>query len=165
MIFWGLILLAVAGAAVVYWRSDFEPWLLVLGTLLLGAAGAFVIWFVFALTLPYNSDLISDETYKLKAVGTDSAISGRSFFLSGGYIDDKRVLNYISVRDDGGIRVERAEAEESVIFEGVEDATVTIRHYDHNNWWLQTWPIGDHHEYEFRIPTGSVLESYAVDNG
>lgn len=164
MIFWGLMLLAVVAAAVVYWRNDFEPWLISIGTLLLSACGAVIVWFIIALNAPYNHELLSDETYNLKALGTDSAIYGRAFFIGGGYIGEDRVLNYITVRDGGAIKVEKAKADDSTIYEDAQNATVTVRHYDHTNWWIQTWPIGDHYEYEFHIPAGSVLESYTIDN-
>ena len=114
--------------------------------------------------IPVNHDLIRDDTYQLKAIGNSNAIEGRLYFLGGGYVDDKRVLNYISQRADGGIHVEQAEADDATIYEGTEDATVRVRHYDYTNGWVLTWPLGSYDEYEFRIPTGSVVESYTLDN-
>jgi hypothetical protein len=73
-------------------------------------------------------------------------------------------LNFISQRGGGAILVEQADAKRSTIYEGSNDATVRVRHFDHINGWVVPWPLGGHDEYEFRIPEGSVVESYTLDN-
>lgn len=168
MIFWILATLAVVIAICTTVNISYEdgPLLgLIMGFLaLLGsAAGGFLI-FLLACLIPTSTDLISDDTYKLKALGNNSALEGRSYFLGGGYVKEKRVLNFITQRDGGAIRVEQAEAEDSTIFEGSQDTTVRVLHFDHNNGWVAPWPLGSHTEYTFRIPADSVLESYTLDN-
>jgi hypothetical protein len=39
-----------------------------------------------------------------------------------------------------------------------------VRHYDYINGWILPWPMGSADKYEFRIPEGSVVESYTLDN-
>lgn len=167
MIFWTIVAIAVIIAIYIAWKESGDSYgMPVLGafmSLFFGgmAAGLSLLTCFF---LPINKDLVSDNTYQLKALGNNNAIEGRSYFLGGGYINDKRVLNFISQRDGGAIHVEQAEADDSVIYEGSTDATVQVQHYDWNNGWIATWPLGSGDEYTFRIPTGSVVESYTLDN-
>jgi len=168
MIFWILLVIAsliTIASLVIGFFEDGVLW--GLGTGLLAAViSAFVgaLIFIAFCFLPLSADLVSDNTYKLKALGNSNAIEGRSYFLGGGYVKDKRVLNFISQRDGGGIRVEQAEAEHSTVFEGSQEATVQARHFDYNNGWVAPWPLGSGTEYTFRIPADSVLESYTLDN-
>lgn len=168
MIFWILLSLAVLitlGSFIYGWIEDGPLWSVgtgLLAALISGIVGG-LIFFAFRF-IPWNVDLVSDDTHHLKALGNNSALEGRSYFLGGGYIKDKRVLNFISQRDGGAIRVEQAEAEDATIFEGSPDATVQIKHYDYTNGWVSPWPLGDAYEYTFRIPADSVLESYTLDN-
>jgi len=168
VIFW--ILLAVTILATMWafgaWIYEGFGMALVV-SLLTAACVAFVGFLIFVACgswIPWNNDTVSDGTYKLKAIGNASAIEGRLYFLGGGYVNDKRVLNFISQRDGGAIRVEQAEAGDATIFEGSASATVQVKHIDHINGWVSPWPLGSHDEYEFRIPTGSVAESYTLDN-
>jgi hypothetical protein len=167
MIFWILAILTVLiaiGVFITQWDDSYGmPFMGAFLTLIGGGAVTFFV-VMLCMFIPTNHDLVSDDTYQLKAIGTNSAIEGRSYFLGGGYIKDKRVLNYISQRDGGAIHVEQAEAEDSTIYEGSSDATVRARHYDHVNGWVAPWPLGSHNEYEFRIPNGSVADSYTLDN-
>jgi hypothetical protein len=168
MIFWILVALVIAATVATYIHfSDDSIGFAFVGALLSAATAGFVGFLIFAACgtwIPWNNDKVADNTYKLKAIGNSNALEGRLFFLGGGYVNDKRVLNFISQRDGGAIRVEQAEAEESTIYEGSKDATVRIKHFEHNNGWVSPWPLGSHDEYEFRIPTGSVVESYTLDN-
>lgn len=167
MIFWILaviVALITLGAFVVGIEDGF---LWGLGTALWAALiSGFIGGLVFLLfcLIPLNADLVSDNTHRLKALGNSNAIEGRSYFLGGGYVKDKRVLNFITQREGGAIRVEQAKAEDSTVFEGAQESTVQVRHFDHNNGWVAPWPLGSHTEYIFRIPADSVLESYTLDN-
>ena len=168
MIFWILVALIVIITFCVFvgqWDDSYgSPFLAGFFTLFVGSVIGFLIFLACGSWIPYNTDLVREDTYQLKAIGNNSAIEGRSYFLGGGYIKDKRVLNFISQRDGGAIHVERAYANDSTIFEGSENATVIVRHYDHVNGWVSPWPLGDTDLYEFRIPAGSVVESYSLDN-
>ena len=167
MIFWILLVLVVLIAIGVFISEASDsygsPFMGAFLALFCGSVAGFIILCLF-MFIPANTDLVSDDTYKLKALGNNNAIEGRFYFLGGGYVKDKRVLNYISQRDGGAIHVEQSEADDSVIYEGHDEATVQVRHFDHNNGWVAPWPIDSHTEYIFRIPADSVLESYTLDN-
>jgi len=171
MIFWILIALSVVIIGWTFAATLSDAYNGLGFSLLCGAMSAVACAFVGGLIfvacgtrIPYGHEVVKDDTYKLKAIGNSSALEGRTFFLGGGYIKDKRVLNFISQRDGGAIRVEQAEAEDAAIYEGSKDATVRIKHIDAVNGWVSPWPLGSGDEYEFRIPTGSVVESYTLDN-
>jgi hypothetical protein len=171
MIFWTLVALVAAATIFNVWRSINDDYNEFFDHIMYGAASVFIggiiggiLFLLCAWLIPWNQAVVSDNTYKLKAIGNSSALEGRTFFLGGGYINDKRVLNFISQRDGGAIHVEQAEAEDSTIYEGSKDATVRIQHIDASNGWIATWPLGSGDEYEFRIPTGSVVEPYTLDN-
>ena len=168
MIFWILVALAIVITASVFISWKHEGVGVALLVTFLAAAGSalagFLIFVACGTWIPWNNDTVSDNTYKLKAIGNSTALEGRMYFLGGGYVNDKRVLNFISQREGGAIRVEQAEAEDATIYEGSADATVRVEHIDHNNGWVSPWPLGSHDDYEFRIPAGSVVESYTLDN-
>jgi hypothetical protein len=165
MIFWVLVALVIVITAYCTWAAGYD--MHVAGGILALLISSFVacaIWVICSVTMPKSADLVAERTYQLRALGNDSAIHGRSYFLGGGYIGEKRVLNYISQREGGAIKVERADAADSTIYEDAKTALVTVRHFDFNNGWVQTWPLGDGDTYEFHIPSGSVLNDYTVDN-
>ena len=167
MIFWILIAVAAVIVVAVFVNTLLDDYvggfLVAMGAAFISAAVGFLVLLAFC-AIPANNDLVADDTHKLKALGNANATTGRFYFLGGGYIDGKRVLNFITERQGGAIRVEQADATNSTIYEGSTDATVQVRHYDHNNGWVLPWPIGSHTEYEFHIPSGSVVESYTLDN-
>lgn len=161
MLFWIIIILIVAAIAYSIWAEG--DWLMGIPILLLGTIFGGIVLMLCATFIPTNMDLVSKQTISLKALGTSSSQQGR-FFLGSGYIDGKRVLNFIQQGDDGSIRVGQANAKDSVIFEDADKGTVTTEHFDYNNGWILPWPIGSTDKYEFHIPAGSVTESYTIDN-
>lgn len=168
LIFWILVTIIVLIAAGVFISEAGDSYgIPFVGALIAIVVGAFLGGLIFMACgtwIPWNNDVVKDDTYKLKAIGNSNGIEGRSYFLGGGYIKDRRVLNFISQRDGGAIYVEQADAARATIFEGSKDATVQAKHIDHVNGWVSPWPLGSHDEYVFRIPTGSVVESYTLDN-
>ena len=173
MLFW-IILGIVAAVAIVNTvrvaRADYfslgEGLLAGLASLFIGGLLGAIVWFLATLALnpPLERVVKSESTHQLKALGNDSGLKGRMYFLGGGYIEDKRVLNYITQDSSGAIRVERSDAKDSTIYEGSKQATVKVTHADYINGWIAPWPLGDKREYVFNIPTGSVVESYTLDN-
>lgn len=170
MLFW--IIAAIVAAVTITvtvreWRDSYgSPVIGGVLTLLIGSVVGVVAWggLCVAINPPLERVVVSESTSQLKALGNSGGLQGRSYFLGGGYIEDKRVLNYITSSDSGAIKVQRSDAEDSTIYEGAKQASVKVTHVDYVNGWLSPWPLGDKHEYVFNIPTGSVVESYALDN-
>jgi hypothetical protein len=168
MLFWVLIALVVLLTVFFVWREMGDSYGMPVMTgflaLFLGVVVAGLIFLACSWFIPQEVEKVSTRTHALKSMGTSSALNGRAYFLGGGYINEKRVLNYISQREAGAIRVEQAEAEDSVIFEDTNKPTVTVDHYDYLNKWVSPWPIWGTDKYTFHIPAGSVVESYSLDN-
>ncbi|MBT2587966.1 hypothetical protein [Arthrobacter sp. ISL-95] len=169
MIFWILLALVIAGAVTTFvctlWDGPFGAILMSLLALVGGGFIGFLLWAgSYALIQERDHAVVGESTQQLRALGNASGLEGRSYFLGGGYIEDKRVLNYITQSEDGAIRVERSDASDSTIYEGSETATVNIKVVDASNPWISPWPLDTKYIYEFRIPSGSVVESYALEN-
>lgn len=169
MIFWILVTIVVLITAYIVWSelSDNNYGMPVMGafvSLSIGGVAGGIIFLVCCFAIPQEVDKVSTRTHELKSMGTSSAINGRAYFIGGGYINEKRVLNFITQRADKSIIVEQAEAEDSVIFEDTSKPTVTVDHYDYVNGWVSPWVIGSNDKYTFHIPAGSVVESYTLDN-
>lgn len=112
---------------------------------------------------------ISAQKLDLQALGTDTATQGESYrgvFLGRGWIDEKQVISYVYETDDGGYVLSRANAAESVIYEGEEDQPyVQITKYEliPNGWFApfySGWELND--QYQFFVPDGSVTDGYVV---
>lgn len=169
MIFWIIATLVAAGTITVFikalWDGPLVAFFVALFTLIVGGFLGLMLWIGSSFVLADRDHVVVHEsTQQLKALGNANGIEGHSYFLGGGYVEDKRVLNYITQGSDGAIRVERSDADASTIFEGSDNATVEITVTDESNPWVSPWPINTRHSYEFHIPTGSVVESYELDN-
>lgn len=101
-------------------------------------------------------------TYDLKSLGADSSVSGRSYFLGGGYIDGKRVLSYVMENADGSFTPDQVDANDSKIYED-EGTEPEMRAYEHSAdyWWLAP-SVFTTYTYEFTVPNGTVVEEYTV---
>lgn len=161
MLFWIIIVLIIAATAYAIWQG--YDWVDGIPVLFLTSIAGLVILFLAAVFIPCNVDLVNEKTTSLKALGTSSKVQGK-FFLGSGYVDGKRVLNYIQQGDDGGMRVAQVDAKDALIFEGSDKAAITTKRFDFNNGWIIPWPIGSTDKYEFRIPDGSVTESFTIAN-
>lgn len=170
MLFWILIglIVAITAFVVVMEASDSygSPFIGGIVTLVISATvGFFVAVVVCAIARPpLEAVPVGEKTQQLRALGNANGLEGRSYFLGGGYVKDKRVLNFITNNEGGAIKVERADAEDSVIYEDSTAASVKVTHVDYVNGWIAPFPLGDSHKYEFHIPAGSVVESYTLDN-
>lgn len=161
MLFWIIVTLIVAATTYAIWQG--YDWFDGVPVFFLSIIGGAVVLFICAILIPSHVDLARENTTSLKALGTSSTQQGR-FFLGSGYIDGKRVLNYIQQDTSGAIQVKHTDAEDALIFEGSDKATVTKKTYDFNNGWILPWTIASKDKYEFHIPEGSVTESYTIAN-
>lgn len=165
MIFWillGLTLLITIGNTI---DADYyDRFLALFGSLVICLGVSGVILLLCGTLIPWNNDVVKDDTYRLRTLGTANGIEGHSYFLGGGYINSERVLNYITQRDGGAIQVQTADADVSVVFEDAPAGTGTVQklHVDHINGWVTPWPLGSHDQYVFHIPAGTVADSYSL---
>lgn len=113
MLFWIIIVLIIAATAYAIWQG--YDWVDGIPVLFLTSIAGLVILFLAAVFIPCNVDLVNEKTTSLKALGTSSKVQGK-FFLGSGYVDGKRVLNYIQQGDDGGMRVAQVDAKDALIF-------------------------------------------------
>lgn len=100
-------------------------------------------------------------TRELRAISTATSTDGRFYFLGGGYIKDRRVLNYI-VKQDGYSSLDYEFASDARIYEDTEEPTVTQYYQYYGNEWITPWPLGHTYSVDFHIPEGSVLEDFSV---
>jgi hypothetical protein len=170
VIFWILLVIAalIPIAVAIFAFHDDGP---------LSAIGSFFLTGFFSLIgLVLASILISgiaavtgetrelSDTEDLRALGSNSSIEGRSYFLGGGYIEGKRVLNYI-VRRDGYSTLEQVDADQSRIFEDVSDSPyLETFYFITSNPWVVPWDVWTRYRYDFHIPADSILEGYTIDN-
>ena len=122
------------------------------------------VFFICLFNIPANDKTEDGGTESLQALSTSSSIQGRSFFLSSGYVNGVRTLNFIVHQPDGGFRVEQADASDSLIYEGTSKPTVSATFHSYSNGWVLPWDIRQGTTYRFDVPQGSVLEGYTVDN-
>lgn len=171
MIFWVLLGLAVIATIIITVGAVYDdgPIRLFLGLVVGGLISVGVGGLLFAICVAFFwnglTPVKTGATERdLVALQTSSTVEGRSYFLGSGYVDGKRVLNYITV-DDGAYRVESSDAVNSWIYESDEDPIVRVEHYDFVNPWLAPFALGGADAYSFYIPEGSVLSDYTIDNG
>lgn len=169
MLFWILtvvIVLVWVGLTVYMFRED---WPLGLGMFFLGGICAGLIWVLVvvggaATGLNYlvGANRVESETVQLKALGSDSSVEGRFYFLGGGHVDGKRVLSYIRVNADGSFTPDQVDGAESRVHESDTSAPELVTHtHIADHWWVSpAMPLFE--MYEFTVPTGSVAEGYSV---
>lgn len=180
MIFWILIGLVIVVVVIAFF-TDAKPirkgglWYWQDGFASAGwaaLASSVVAFFLFAVAVlitfaasPHYLDTwsASKDTHSLTALKTDSSIEGRGYFLGGGYVDGKRVLNYIQT-DGDAYYVKSSDADDSVIHESDGKPKVIHEHVVGGFWWLAPFPLGKGDSYDFYVPKGSVLSDYTVNN-
>lgn len=166
MIFWVLLVLAVA---VGVWTFIYFAFLddmgiglgigcAVLAAMTAGLVGAGLI----ALALLIPGEKVTHETFALRALATSSAVQG-GFFLGSGYVNGERTLNYVA-QDNGFARIDQGIGTASRIFEGSTKSTVTEYTYWYSNGWVIPWEFKTGYSWDFRIPSGSILEDYSITN-
>lgn len=175
MIFW--IATAIVLAALIWgiwfawWDSSFET---VIGGIL-GSIGfvllAAVVW-MFLMMIVFsvgsvtedNPAMVASETRSdLVALGTESSVEGRFYFLGGGWIDGKRVFNY-TVDHGAYYTAEQVDASVSRVYDDEDDAPYVIARSWRREmpWWLAPGSLNIGSSYDFHIPEGSVVREYEV---
>lgn len=171
MIFWILVGIAavITIAVIVYCiMDDGVLWALGMGlcTALISAAALGIIGGLAGSAVAYATgwDDSDTERSELRALSASSSIEGRFYFLGGGYIDGKRVLNYI-VQQNGYSTLEQADASDSRIYEDEQAAPYVESTYTTRwNTWIVPWPVAGGEQHNFHIPEDSILENYTIDN-
>ena len=172
MLFYVAVLILIV-SAIAMWGFFFEyadsliaPFLMWLVSLVLVAFGLSLVWA--GLGMVFSHELKSDETYRheLRALQSGSGVEGRSYFLGGGYVDNKRVLNHITRNDDGSSSLGFTDADESRIYEDSAEKPYMLTHEKkYGNWWFAfDETFRTERTYEYHIPAGSVLESTKITN-
>ena len=142
-------------------RDGFLVW--ILATFISATASALLL-LLLLITIPSNIT-IESEKYELRALAVSDTVKG-SFFLGSGTIGGKRVLNYIVTDDEGFMELQSVPTSASRIAEGDWVPSVTVNQHYKSNPWLYPWGgVGAGQTYDFRIPSGSVLEDFTIDNG
>lgn len=170
MIFWvltAIIAIAWGWVTIYFWLDDWMDgvFALSLGTIIAGLVWGLLVLLLVGQGIPrwIGVNHIESETSKLRALGADSSVEGRFFFLGGGYINGERVLSYIRENGNGSFTPDQVTGSASEVFES-DDATPTMVTREHvaDYWWLAP-PVTVGWTYEFTVPVGSVAEQYRVD--
>lgn len=168
MLFWLIPVVAVVPAviwivkeATAYYGFDIEDAVLAGIVAVLGSAAGIGVLALVMEVLPSNT---SDQyTTPLKALGSDSSVSGRSYFLGGGYVEGSRVLSYIRENDNGSFTADQVKAKYAQVWEDEEEnpSFTTVTYYKDYPW---VWPGKWKHSYrwEFHVPEGSVSSEIEV---
>lgn len=169
LIIWTVLAALVVVGVFIFWIREDGWWGVALGFLIslivaiIWGLGVLGIWGATVTNgAAFESKSVDSE---LRAFSVGDSIEGRSFFLGGGYVDGKRVLNYI-VQRDGFSTIEQVNADESRVYED-ETASpyVEVKTFSVEMWWLILGPVSTGTRYDFHIPDNSILENYTIDNG
>lgn len=121
--------------------------------ILLAAAGIFA---------PKLIPLTSTTEHTLVAMGSTGSVEGRSYFLGGGYVDGKNVINYIERLEDGGSQLKQVDASEATVYENSSEPSLTINNYEGKNWWISPFNTHSSTKYIFHVPENSVVSGYEL---
>lgn len=171
MVFWiliGLVVAVMVGVgiytSVQYWAEASDVFLNCAMAFVLGGAAAFIVGVVLVIMPVFPLTQTTEESVDLAALGSGSEVDGRSYFLGGGYVNEERVLNYVS-SEDGAYRLDSARAYNSVIYQDEEKSPrVIVREWEGQNPWIFPFAVNSATTYEFHIPDGSILENYTISN-
>lgn len=159
-----LFILLCLVTALVMWY-----WLLeegIVASLVSGLISAGMAFFIFlagaGIFAPKIVPLSSTSEHTLVAMGNAGSIEGRSYFLGGGYVDGKNVINYIERLEDGGSQLKQVDASESTVYEDSLEPSLTIKNYEGNNWWISPFSTHSATQYIFHVPENSVVSSYEL---
>lgn len=151
------------------WDSYFETW----WTAMFGYLGLAFLWLaavgIWAIVLAglqnwlqadFTPDSEKDEN--LVALTTSEKTSG-SFFLASGYSDEEQTFSFLSMAEDGGVRLGEVYADSAVVYEDEQDkpfyTTYTWIKYDP---WISPFGSNIDYTYSFHIPEGSIVSTYEV---
>lgn len=169
MVFW--ILVAVAVIIVVWvfahnlYYEGFGFGLLSAFFASLMSAIVFVVYMGIVTSIPAPAISSTPHKYDLRAMSTDSSISGRMYggiFVTSGYINEKQVFSYIRDSGDGGSVLRQAPASDSTIYEVTESPTLEYTEYTFGNPWLHPFTTTENRNFVFRVPAGSVSSQIEV---
>ena len=109
------------------------------------------------------------DSKKLASLGTDTGLSGRTYFLGGGYVNSNRTVNYVAYNDNGSVTPADIWADQTSIFEDVtaDKARLDVYHFKADvPWWIG--PTFDKPTYTdiywFHVPKGSIKAEYSVES-
>lgn len=169
MVFW--ILVAIAAVVVIAVFANVWCWDGLGFGFAMGAVAALISAIVLILCtlglvfIPSQVTSSTPHKYDLKAMSTDSSISGRMYggiFVTSGYINEKQVFSYIRDSGDGGSVLRQAPASDSIIYEVSESPTLEYTEYTFGNPWLHPFSITENRNFVFRVPAGSVSNQIEV---
>ena len=158
-----IIAVVVVAWVTIYWfLEDSLPFALFIGTISALMAGLVLLPVGMVAQTTFNYDHEGTETVNLRSMGDGDGISGRSYFLGGGYIESKKVINYIGEREDGGVQLSSVDASDSVIYEREGAPILEAHKYSGGAWWYAPFKVSSYTKYEFSVPNGTVVESYEL---
>jgi hypothetical protein len=184
MIFYilSIVLVLVALAIVVYTFLDNISWAGLFSSLGYTLLVAFASACAGLLILGFYSLIASAGTplhettgeYNLKALSNDSKQVGEyagNIFVSYGYTDEERTINYIWQDSEGFYHLEQTSVDNSKIREvpnGTE-ATITVIHHEAEDtaWIPANWSFAEDwssDEYIFTVPEGTIGSDLTIDN-
>lgn len=135
----------------------------IIGLVVAAIASAVLLATVMSISIaviPQEKTFTGETTVNIRALDSDSGMEGK-FYLRTGYIEEKRVLDYIS-EEDGVMKLGRVPADSAILRESDEAPALIVRNYEMTNGWIVPGAISVVQEYEFIIPEGSVKEGFAV---
>lgn len=136
------------------------------------ALAATFVTFMFSMLIGFGIALSSDNretietgTTSLSAIASGSETEG-AFFLGSGTVDEERVINYVSVTEDGGKTLESIPVEDAIIY---EDATVETARLETTidrwqAWWWAPWHLDVNETTAFHVPAGTVSGDFDIQN-
>lgn len=145
------------------WMEDFIDFLLVsIGVTLAFLIGA-AVGFAISLCLP--KDYVYEKaTFELESIKDNSSISG-SFFLGSGNINGTMSYAFYYKNSDNEYRLQTVQSDKAVII--YTDSIPVLEEYTlrmvKNNWSILGMYDG-RKEYKFKIPPGSIKNSFNLDS-
>ena len=153
----GLVLGIMSGCE--WWEKLIESTVGMIAGFTLGVLCWVSIGLLIGLLLPTKEEASTKEIYALND-GTN--ISGYSY-LARGYVEEEEIIKYIS---DGeyGKKIYTADADNSYINEGSENAYVEIRDKQFKHYWFALFACEFYDDvYIFYVPDGSVTNEINID--
>lgn len=127
--------------------------------------GGVMCWFVmFVFTQFLPTMWVTENTVKLVSLRDKSVVEG-SFMLGSGSIGEKDYFVYY--REWGsGFKKEKLPAENSVIFEDSQVATLVVKKQIYEEGWMNSFLIRRDgmsvRSYEFHVPKGTIIQKFSV---
>jgi hypothetical protein len=124
---------------------------------------SFVMLFFIADRLP--TKWVTESSAKLVSLRDKSSVDG-SFILGTGNIAEKDYFVYYR-EWGGGFKKEKLPADNSVIFEGSQSATLVVKKRVYEEEWMNSFFIRNDainvRSYEFHVPKGTIMQKFSVE--